>query len=56
MVFKNAINRILLGLVTFVVSFSASAQVKWDMYAFSGVSHPVTMRLKDFAEEVKKEN
>lgn len=52
--FKNAMNNVLLGLVTLIVSFSASAQVKWDMYAFSGVSHPVTLRLKDFAEEVKK--
>ncbi len=38
--FKNAMNNVVLGLVTLIVSFSASAQVKWDMYAFSGVSHP----------------
>ena len=32
---------------------SASAQVKWDMYAFSGATHPVTLSLKAFAEDVK---
>jgi len=33
---------------------SVSAQTKWDMYAFSGANHPVTLRLKGFAEEVAK--
>ncbi len=33
---------------------AASAQTKWDMYAFSGANHPVTLRLKGFAEEVAK--
>ena len=37
MEFKNVMNNVVLGLVTLIVSFSASAQVKWDMYAFSGV-------------------
>ncbi len=32
----------------------ASAQVKWDMYAFSGANHPITLRLKAFADEVAK--
>jgi hypothetical protein len=32
--FKNSVNSIVLGLVALVVSLSASAQVKWDMYAF----------------------
>ena len=36
------------------LSVPAQAQVKWDMYAFSGATHPITLRLKDFAETVKK--
>jgi TRAP-type C4-dicarboxylate transport system substrate-binding protein len=34
---------------------NASAQVKWDMYAFSGATHPVTVRLQGFADEVRKQ-
>ncbi len=31
----------------------AAAQTKWDLYAFTGVTHPITMRYKMFADEVK---
>ena len=30
-----------------------SAQTKWDMYAFPGASHPITLRLGEFAAEVR---
>jgi TRAP-type C4-dicarboxylate transport system substrate-binding protein len=33
---------------------SATAQTKWDLYAFTGVTHPITVRYKMFADEVKK--
>ena len=39
-----------------VLAASASAQVKWDMYTFVGVTHPIAVRLIGFAEEVKKTN
>ena len=32
----------------------AVAQTKWDLYAFTGVTHPITVRYKMFADEVKK--
>ena len=32
----------------------ATAQTKWDLFAFTGVTHPITVRYKTFAEEVKK--
>lgn len=33
----------------------AQAQVQqWDMFAFPGATHPITLRLKEFADEVKK--
>jgi TRAP-type C4-dicarboxylate transport system substrate-binding protein len=32
----------------------AAAQTKWDLYAFTGVTHPVTVRYQMFADEVKK--
>ena len=38
-----------------VFAASASAQVKWDMYTFVGVTHPIAVRLIGFAEEVKKQ-
>lgn len=33
---------------------TASAQAKWDLYAFTGVTHPITVRYQMFADEVKK--
>jgi TRAP-type C4-dicarboxylate transport system substrate-binding protein len=33
---------------------SAQSPVKWDLYAITGVTHPITLRYKEFAEEVKK--
>lgn len=33
---------------------SASAQTKWDLYSFVGISHPVAQQLKEFGDEVKK--
>jgi TRAP-type C4-dicarboxylate transport system substrate-binding protein len=32
----------------------AAAAEKWDMFVFTGVTHPITLRLKDFADEVRK--
>jgi TRAP-type C4-dicarboxylate transport system substrate-binding protein len=32
----------------------AAAQTKWDLYAFTGVTHPITVRYNMFADEVKK--
>jgi len=32
----------------------AQSPTKWDMYAMTGVTHPITLRYKEFAEEVKK--
>lgn len=33
---------------------SAQSPAKWDLYAITGVTHPITLRYKAFAEEVKK--
>lgn len=33
---------------------SAQSPTKWDLYAITGVTHPITLRYKAFAEEVKK--
>ena len=48
--FKSIIRSVLwlfgLGLVS-----AASAQTKWDMYAFPGASHPITLRFADLAED-----
>jgi TRAP-type C4-dicarboxylate transport system substrate-binding protein len=33
---------------------AAHAAEKWDMFVFPGATHPITMRLKEFADEVKK--
>ena len=38
-----------------MLAASAQAQVKWDMYSFVGVTHPIAVRLIAFAEEVKKQ-
>jgi len=32
----------------------AAAQIKWDQYAMVGVSHPIAVRYRMFADEVKK--
>ncbi len=32
----------------------AQSKTKWDMYAMTGVTHPITLRYNAFAEEVKK--
>ena len=32
----------------------AAAQTKWDLYAFTGVGHAITVRYRTFADEVKK--
>lgn len=47
--------RVVCAFFLFALMLPAHAQVKWDMYAFSGATHPITLRLKDFAETVKKE-
>lgn len=33
---------------------SAQSPAKWDLYAITGVTHPITLRYKAFADEVKK--
>ena len=49
----------LLKLVLLFAGFSllspVSAQTKWDLYAFPGASHPITVRLGEFAAEVRKQ-
>jgi len=37
-----------------VLASSATAQTKWDLYATTGVTHPITVRFKAFSDEVKK--
>ena len=32
----------------------AQSPTKWDLYAVTGVTHPITLRYKEFSEEVKK--
>jgi len=32
----------------------AQSPAKWDLYAVTGVTHPITLRYKEFAEEVRK--
>ncbi len=36
------------------LSAPASAQTKWDLSAFTGATHPITLHFKGFSEEVKK--
>src|SRR5690606_3827402 len=36
------------------LSMPALAATTWDHYAYTGVTHPVTVLLQGFAEEVKK--
>ena len=46
-----------LAVVLFAVPFPgvAHAQVQqWDLFAFPGATHPITLRLKEFSDEVKK--
>ncbi|MFZ5779141.1 MAG: TRAP transporter substrate-binding protein [Pseudomonadota bacterium] len=43
-----------LGTAAFGAHASAQSSTKWDMYAMTGVTHPITLRYKEFAEEVKK--
>ncbi len=33
---------------------AAQSPAKWDLYAITGVTHPITLRYKAFADEVKK--
>lgn len=42
------------GLMGMAVAAPASAATNWDHFAFTGVTHPITIYLKDFADEVKK--
>jgi TRAP-type transport system periplasmic protein len=45
---------VLAGLAAFAaLATPAAAQTKWDLYAFTGVTHPITLRYKMFADEVK---
>jgi TRAP-type transport system periplasmic protein len=47
---------VVLGVLGTAAAGHAAAQsaTKWDMYAMTGVTHPITLRYKEFAEEVKK--
>ncbi|MGE0767507.1 MAG: TRAP transporter substrate-binding protein [Hyphomicrobiaceae bacterium] len=42
------------GLAAVAIAIPAAAQTKWDLYAFTGVTHPITVRYQMFADEVKK--
>jgi len=44
----------LAGLVATASLEPARAQTKWDLYATTGVTHPITIRFNMFADEVKK--
>ncbi len=55
MCFFKLMLRSVLMLAGLSMLFTASAQTKWDMYAFPGASHPITLRLAEFAAEVRKE-
>ena len=33
---------------------SAQAAEKWDMFVFPGATHPISLRLKEFSDEVRK--
>jgi TRAP-type C4-dicarboxylate transport system substrate-binding protein len=37
-----------------VLASPATAQTKWDLYATTGVTHPITVRFQAFSDEVKK--
>ena len=39
---------------TAVAGSVAQSPTKWDLYIVTGVTHPITLRYKEFAEEVKK--
>ena len=32
---------------------SANAAEKWDMFVFPGATHPISLRLKEFSDEVR---
>jgi len=42
-----------LAVLPFAASVKAQVQ-QWDMFAFPGATHPITLRLKEFSDEVKK--
>lgn len=42
------------GAATMTLGGAAQAAEKWDMFVFPGATHPITLRLKEFADEVNK--
>ena len=42
------------GAATMSLGGAAQAAEKWDMFVFPGATHPITLRLKEFADEVNK--
>ena len=42
------------GAATVTLGGAAQAAEKWDMFVFPGATHPITLRLKEFADEVNK--
>lgn len=42
------------GAATMGLGGAAQAAEKWDMFVFPGATHPITLRLKEFADEVAK--
>ncbi|HMS78092.1 MAG TPA: TRAP transporter substrate-binding protein DctP [Burkholderiaceae bacterium] len=42
------------GAATVTLGGAAQAAEKWDMFVFPGATHPITLRLKEFADEVAK--
>lgn len=41
-------------MVTIAGGLPARAQTKWDLYAMTGATHPITLHYKGFSDEVKK--
>lgn len=51
----SKLGKALLGLaVGTVMAMPAKAATTWDYFAYTGVTHPVTVLLREFADEVKK--
>jgi TRAP-type C4-dicarboxylate transport system substrate-binding protein len=55
MTFHARCTAILAGFVAAAaLATGATAQTKWDLYATTGVTHPITIRFQMFSDEVKK--
>ncbi|MBU2531665.1 MAG: TRAP transporter substrate-binding protein DctP [Alphaproteobacteria bacterium] len=46
---------VLVGMAAIAATIGpVTAQTRWDLYAFTGVTHPITIRYQMFVDEVKK--